>query len=190
MITLPDDKFRESTNLNPKEIGLLSLLREDLATHRNDPTSQGFMAVAVHRLGNAAKDLRPRPLFFAGKLVYRLVNRIVEWLTGITILHTTSVGRRVRIWHHSGIVVNANSVGNDVVLRQGTTVGQRFSGGGRPVIGDGVNIGCNAVILGGIVVGEGAVIGAMSLVVNDVPAHSMVTAAKATVKTLNKAPTN
>lgn len=178
----PDDITRESTNLNPKGISLFSLIREDLATHRNDPISQGFMALAIHRLGNAAIDLRPKLLARMASVLYKVCARFVEWITGITILRTTMVGRRVHIWHHGGIIINASYIGDDVVLRQGTTLGQRFSGGDRPVVENQVNIGCNAVILGGIVVGEGSVIGAMSLVVNDIPPRSIVTAPKASVR--------
>jgi len=42
-----------------------------------------------------------------------------------------------------------------------------------PVIGDFVEIGANAVILGGIRIGDHAVIGAGSVVVDDIPAYAI-----------------
>jgi serine O-acetyltransferase len=33
------------------------------------------------------------------------------------------LGRRVRIWHHGGIVLHARSIGNDVHIRHNTTFG-------------------------------------------------------------------
>ena len=63
-------------------------------------------------------------------------------------------------------------------LRQSTTIGNKTladgSESGCPVLGDGVDVGANAVILGAIQIGEGAVIGAGSVVVKDVPAGAVM----------------
>jgi serine O-acetyltransferase len=167
---LPEWK-RGTRNQNPPGISLLALLREDLRTHRGRLHEQGFWAVAVHRLGNSRMSIRPRLARLPFSLLYRFLEKWVEWTCGISLPYTVKLGRRVRIWHHSGIILAARSIGNDVQIRQNTTLGvtRTLHNHESPVIEDGVDIGCGAVILGGIVVGRGAVIGANAVVLHDVP---------------------
>lgn len=159
---------------NPGDISFWKLIAEDFVTHRRDPLSQGFWAISVHRFGTAVRGVRLRYVRAVLVLIYRVINRVVEWCTGITILHSTEVGRRVHIWHHSGIIINARSIGNEVVIRQNTTIGERYDGSALPVIENNVDIGCGAVILGNIVVGEYSSIGANSVVLHDVPSRAAV----------------
>lgn len=156
-------------NLNPKDISFFSLISEDLRVHRNDPISQGFVAIFVHRLANLIKGVRFSVVRKVLWVFYLIINRFVEYGTGITILHYTKVGRRVHIWHHSGIVLNGAEIGNDVIVRQNTTIGELVGVEGRPVIEDGVDIGCGAVMLGPIRIGKSSVIGANAVVLIDVP---------------------
>ena len=46
-----------SRNENPRGIGLLALLAEDYRTHDRHLLEPGFLAVAVHRLGNARMEV-------------------------------------------------------------------------------------------------------------------------------------
>jgi serine O-acetyltransferase len=90
----------------------------------------------------------------------------------------------VVIEHQHGIIVHGDAViGDDCILRHGVTIGNRTLDRPHdaPRIGDGVNIGAGAKILGGVVVGDGAQIGANSVVVNDVPPHSTATGIPARV---------
>ena len=60
--------------------------------------------------------------------------------------YTVRLGRRVRIWHHSGMILNARSIGDDVHIRQNTTFGVvRRAARSIPTIGDRVDIGCGVV---------------------------------------------
>src|SRR2546428_6307956 len=95
-----------SRNLNPPGIGFLALLREDLRIHEGNLFEQGFWAVAVHRFGNWRMGLRK---FFRVPftLLYRFLYKWVEWTCGITLPYTVKLGRRVRIWHHSGMILHA-----------------------------------------------------------------------------------
>ena len=54
-------------------------------------------------------------------------------------------------------------------LRQGVTIGNRVADGAVPVIGDDVDFGAYAQVLGGVRIGNGCHIGAMSVVLCDVP---------------------
>lgn len=97
--------------------------------------------------------------------------------------YTVPIGRRVRIWHHGGIVIHARAIGNDVTLRHNTTLGVARAGENwdLPVIGDRVDIGCGGCILGDVRVGDDSVIGASAVVIHDVPARGVAVGAPARV---------
>lgn len=78
----------------------------------------------------------------------------------------------LHLYHPFGSIINAERVGNNVRIRNNTTIGNK--NGRRPVIGDNVEIGANVVIIGGVTVGDNAVIGAGSVVVKDVPDRCVV----------------
>jgi serine O-acetyltransferase len=172
-----------SHNLNPPGIGLLSLLKEDLRTHEGDPFEQGFWAVAVHRFGNWRMGVRPKALRAPFSLLYRLLFKWVQWTCGITLPYTVRVGRRVRLWHHGGMVLHAERIGDDVHVRQNTTFGiaRRDRLHELPVIEDRCDIGCGAVVLGPVTVGHDSAVGANAVVVKDVPPHSLAVGVPAEV---------
>lgn len=82
-----------------------------------------------------------------------------------------TLGRRFKIEHFGGIIISGDAVfGDDVVIRNGVTVGLRHTGiRGSPVIGDRVDIGAGAKILGNIRIGHDVAIGANAVVITDVP---------------------
>ena len=102
--------------------------------------------------------------------------KLSQWLGGIMLPYTVRVGRRVRLDHFGGMILVAQTIGDDVIIRQNTTFG--ISGlrdtTSRPVIGNRVEIGAGAVIVGGIHIGDEAIIGANSVVTKDVPAGAIV----------------
>jgi serine O-acetyltransferase len=166
---------RGDRNDNPPGVGLFRLLREDLRTHEGNLFEQGFWAVAVHRFGNWRMGL-PRVLRPPFTLLYRFLFKVVEWTCGITLPYTTRLGRRVRIWHHSGMILHARSIGDDVHIRHNTTFGvvRRDRNNEIPVIEDRVDLGCGVSVLGDVVVGHDSVIGANAVVLADVPAGATV----------------
>lgn len=165
---------RGDHNENPPDIGLWALLKEDLRTHEGDLFEQGFWAVAVHRFGNWRMGL-PKILRFPFTLLYRFLFKLVEWTCGITLPYTVKLGRRVRIWHHSGMILHARSIGNDVHLRHNTTFGvvRRDHNREIPVIEDRVDIGCGVCVLGNVIVGHDSIIGSNAVVLADVPPYSV-----------------
>ena len=167
-------------NANPAGVGLWRLLAEDLSTHDGDVFEQGFWAVAVHRFGNWRMGL-PRLIRPPFTLAYRLLFKWVEWTCGITLPYTTRLGRRVRLWHHSGMILHARAIGDDVHIRHNTTFGVARRGDNRriPVIGDRVDIGCGVCILGGVRVGDDCVVGANAVVLADVPSGHVAVGAPA-----------
>ncbi|MEE4120267.1 MAG: hypothetical protein V2I65_14765 [Paracoccaceae bacterium] len=165
-----------SFDANPREIGFWALVAEDRATQEHGLWSQGFWALFWHRFGNWRMGVRPKLLRAPLSILYRLMARLGERSGGIQLPYTVVVGRRVRIEHFGGMILIAQRIGDDVTIRQNTTFGivRTSETGRRPVIGDGVDIGVNAAILGPVRVGDGAVIGAGAVVVRDVPPGATV----------------
>ena len=183
--------MRGDVNQNPPGMGLWALLREDRRTHDGKWLEQGFWAVAVHRFGNWRMGVRPRVLRLPFTVLYKFLNKWVEWTCGISLPYTVKLGRRVRIWHHGGMILGARSIGDDVHIRQNTTFGVARRGDHRslkPIIEDRVDIGCGAVIVGAITVGHDSQIGANAVVLKDVPPYSVCVGVPAKViKTLEPA---
>jgi putative colanic acid biosynthesis acetyltransferase WcaB len=101
-------------------------------------------------------------------ILYRV---LFTWLLGIELPWRTRVGSGLKIYHGVGLVINDDVVlGNSVTLRNGVTLGHRFPGDGVPVIGDRVEVGANAVIIGGVRIGNDARIAPGALVLTDIPA--------------------
>lgn len=155
---------------------LLNQILSDYRTHNRDWHSPGFQALAVQRLGHWAHT-EPNPFVrIPTRRVYKRLARMMRRWHGIELHEHTRIGEKLRIDHQNGIVIHGNAViGDNCVIRQGVTIGskcvpvadQRHI---APRIGNNVDIGCGAVIIGGITVGDNAVIGANAVVNKDVPA--------------------
>jgi serine O-acetyltransferase len=173
----PETQTRElnrgDRNLNPTGIGFLGLLREDYRNHGSTLFEQGFWAVSVHRFGNWRMGF-PKLVRAPLTVLYRMMYLFVEIAAGISLPYTVRLGRRVRIWHHSGIILHAHSIGDDCHIRQNTTMGIASTDRHLdiPTIGDRVDIGCGACILGAVTVGDDCKIGANAVVLDDIPAGS------------------
>jgi serine O-acetyltransferase len=167
---------RGDRNVNPPGIGLLELLAEDFRTHDSDPLEPGFWAVAVHRFGNWRMGIRPKAIRTPLSIAYKVASRSINWMWGIDLGYTVKLGRRVRIWHHGGIVLSARSIGDDVHIRHNTTMGvaRRSEITKRPTVESGVDIGVGACILGDVTIGHDSVVGANAVVVSSFPPHSRI----------------
>lgn len=153
-------------------MSLWSLIRSDLAANRGHVKT--LVILFWFRLLNPIARRKGSLLWYLCiplMLTYRV---IVEYLLCIELRLATVVGAALKIEHAFGLVINDHAViGNRVHLRHCTTIGcvklPDGSQGPSPVIEDDVEIGSNAVILGGITIGRGAKIGAGSVVVKSVP---------------------
>ena len=146
--------------------------RADLQRYPSRPwlREQSVWAVAVYRFGRRVDGRKPGWIRWLLTRFYWLAFRIVETLTGISIPKSVDIGPGLRIFHFGNIFIHPDvKMGAGCTLRQGVTVGNRREGGSVPVVGDGVEFGAYAQVLGGVRVGDGARIGAMSVVLADVP---------------------
>lgn len=132
---------------------------------------QSLLAVAVLRLGHWCEELPPGAKRKVATKLYWPAYRVAETITGIGLTKGVAVGGGLRI-HHFGSIFVAEGVriGERCTMRQGVTIGERVDGGPLPVLGDDVELGAFAQVLGGITIGDGAKIGALSVVLQDVPA--------------------
>jgi len=158
------------TNQNPPGISFPALIAEDFATHGHDPLSPGFWSLAVCRFGNWRMSVKPRALRGPLTMAYRAARHAVIALWGIDLPYNSQIGRRLRIVHHGGFFLGAWSVGDDVTIRHCATIGLIRRGDDRaPIIGDRVEIGPGACIVGDITVGDDAYVGPNAVVTQDVP---------------------
>lgn len=131
---------------------------------------QSIWAIALYRWGHG---LFQQPASWRKRIlvrIYWLGFRLIETLTGISLPHNVQIGGGLRIHHFGNIFINPGVViGRNCTLRQGVTIGNRVAGGPVPVIGDDVDFGSYAQVLGGVHIGNGVRIGAMSVVLRDVP---------------------
>ena len=83
----------------------------------------------------------------------------------------------LHLHHPFSTIINASSVGNHVIIRHNTTIGNKgthHTKGARPVIGNNVDIGAGVIIIGNITIGDNVIIGAGTLINKDIPADSVV----------------
>lgn len=96
-----------------------------------------------------------------------------RFLAGFEIYYSAEIGKGLKINHGLGLVVGARvKIGNNVLLHQGVTLGDKD--GGRPIISDNVIIYAGAKVLGNIRIGEHAVIGSNCVCFIDVPENKRV----------------
>jgi serine O-acetyltransferase len=159
-------------------------IRRDLAAHRGDWGAQGFWALAVYRFGRWRYTVRPALLRKALSLVYRVSYKLVQILTGIELPCEVPIGRGFVIEHSGGIVVSGFArFCENCRIRNGVVVGlARIEDPCAPQIGDHVDVGAGAKLLGNIRIGNHVRIGANAVVLCDVPDHSIAVGVPAIVK--------
>ena len=109
-------------------------------------------------------------LFYEYKL-YRLCRKY-----GIEIKTNTRIGEGFCMIHPYNITVSPFAIlGKNVNMYKGSTIGVNTGNPkGAPVIGNCVQIGINATVIGGITIGDDVLIAPNAFVNEDVPSHSVV----------------
>ena len=159
-------------------------IREDWRTHNCDWSRWGFWALVVYRFGRWRYGIRVRALRAPLSFAYKVGKFWADALSGVEMPAETVIGRRFCIEHGGGIVISGDAVfGDDCVVRNGVTVGLRHRGErGSPVLGDRVDIGAGAKLLGPIRIGNDVAIGANAVVLCDVPDGCVAVGIPAKVK--------
>ena len=163
---------------------LLRNIRADLAAHDGQWGRQGFWAMAVYRYGRWRYTVRPAPLRKLASIPYRLMYKLVQVLAGIDLPCEVRLGRNFVIDHYGGIVISGYSVfGDNCRIRNGVVVGlSQVDDPCAPRIGNNVDIGAGAKLLGRIVIGDNVQVGANAVVLRNVPSNSIAVGVPAVVK--------
>ena len=143
------------------------LIRSDLAANKGNV--KALTVLPLFRVTHAVRqDSRlPRPIRLQTVAAYRF---LTEGVLGVELRSGARVGPGVRLDHGVGLVVHDDAVlGSHVLLRHNVTIGVARVGGACPVIGDRVEFGAGAVVVGDITIGDGAHVGANAVVTRDVP---------------------
>jgi len=159
-------------------------IRRDLQAHGGNFGAQGFWAMVVYRFGRWRYGVRPVLVRKLCSLVYRILYKLVQIVTGIELPCEAEVGRNFVIDHFGGIVVSGYArFGDNCRIRNGVVVGlARTDDPCAPVIGDNVDIGAGAKVLGRIRIGNNVLIGANAVVTCDVPDDSIAVGVPAVIK--------
>jgi serine O-acetyltransferase len=162
-------------NLWTRRLPMFENIRADYRAHGSDWSAQGFWAMAVYRLGRWRYTVRPPLLRKAFSLLYKVLFKLVQVVAGIEVPCEAKVGKNFIIDHSGGIVVSGYArFGDNCRIRTGVVVGlARVDDPCAPVIGNNVDIGAGAKVLGRIVIGDNVNIGANSVVTRDVPSNSI-----------------
>lgn len=159
-------------------------IRDDLRTYDGDWGAQGFWAMAVYRFGRWRYHVRPTIIRKLCSLIYHLLYKCVQIVTGIELPCEVVVGRNFVIDHFGGIIISGYSkFGDNCRIRNGVVVGIRRVGENiAPTVGNNVDIGSGAKLLGPIKIGNDVLIGANAVVLSDVPDQSIAVGVPAVVK--------
>jgi serine O-acetyltransferase len=162
-------------NGNPPDIGPFALLAEDFRTYEKDPLAAGFWAVTVHRMGNWRMSIKQKWLRAPATVAYRAAYRGVIALWGIDLPYNMKIGRRFRLGHHGCVHIGAREIGDDVIIQHSVTIGLiRHKTLRFPSIGNRVEIGPGAAIVGSIHIGDDSFVGANTVVGRDLLPSSKV----------------
>lgn len=159
---------------------------EDMRAAREGPFSLGFWALQVYRFGHLRYRFKSRLVRWPLAALHLVLAKLAEIICGVEIGVSARIGRRLVIEHSGGIVIHGQAtLGDDCIIRQGVTIGNRRHSAPliAPTIGSRVSIGAGAKLLGDIRIGDGAEIGANAVVLQDVPAGAVAVGVPARVIT-------
>jgi serine O-acetyltransferase len=163
---------------------LFKNIRSDLAAHGGDWGAQGFWALCVYRFGQWRYSVRPSLLRKPLSLIYKVLFKFIQIITGIELPCEVPIGKGFVIEHSGGIVISGFArFGENCRIRNGVVIGlARVSEPCAPRFGDNVDIGAGAKVLGNIRIGDNVLIGANAVVITDVPSNSIAVGVPAVIK--------
>ena len=163
-----------------------SAFQEDLAHYggRVRWSDRALWAIAVYRLGRRILAVHNETVRRLLLIPFLPLARFVETITRTSLPVFADIGGGLRIPSCGMIFIHSDVViGRNCTLCHGVTVGNTRENGATPILGDDVEIGAYAQILGSVRVGDRVKIASMTVVLQDVPAGSVVFGIPARIRT-------
>jgi serine O-acetyltransferase len=159
-------------------------IKADLLAYQGNFGAQGFWVMLVYRFGRWRYSVRPAILRKLFSLLYKVLYKFIQIITGIELPCEVEIGNNFIIDHFGGIVVSGFATfGDNCRIRNGVVVGlKNVENLGAPNIGNNVDIGAGAKVLGRIRIGNNVLIGANAVVITDVPDNSIAVGVPAVIK--------
>lgn len=159
---------------------------------KSDPASRNTISIillypSIHAIFfyRIAHFLNNLHLYFLA----RLISQLTRFFTGIEIHPGAIIGKGLFIDHGMGVVIGETTIiKDDVKMYHGVTLGGRGSTPGKrhPTIGNNVEIGAGAKVLGNIEIGDNVKVGANAVVLKDVPTNHLAIGIPAKIREDNK----
>jgi serine O-acetyltransferase len=159
-------------------------IRDDFRAHNRDWGAQGFWVMVVYRFGRWRYGIKPVLLRKLFSFLYKLLFKFIQIITGIELPCEVQIGHNFVIDHFGGIIISGYACfGDNCRIRNGVVVGlRRVEEKAAPIIGDNVDIGAGAKVLGPVHIGNNVVIGANAVVLSDVPDNCIAAGVPALIK--------
>jgi serine O-acetyltransferase len=151
-------------------------VRADAARYRDRGgclKSLGFWVGFSHRAGSWIAGIRPAPLRFALAAGHRATVLTLQLCRNLEIPRTAPIGSGLCLPNPYGIVMpSAVEIGSGCTIYQGVTLGLGPLPG-CPRLGNNVRLMPGSRILGGVTLGDGVEVGANAVVTQDLPAGTL-----------------
>lgn len=159
-------------------------IRQDLNNYRGDWAAQGFWVMLVYRFGRWRYTINNVIARKFCSVIYKVLYKFIQIITGVELPCEVELGENFLIDHFGGIVISGYAkFGDNCRIRNGVVVGlKNVDEPCAPQIGNNVDIGAGAKLLGRITIGDNVSIGANSVVLIDVPDNAIAVGVPAMIK--------
>lgn len=135
------------------------------------------IVIKIYRLGNKTYKLKNPIVKKFYNILYKVSYfTISKLLFNCEILAKANIGKNLQLPHHgNGVIIDNATIGDNVIIRPQVIIGKTIKGGSKaPTIGNNVDIGVGAKVLGNITIGDNVMIGANAVILKDVPSNCTV----------------
>lgn len=152
----------------------------------------GLQATLTYRIGSFSQRSMGGSRVFSkacgilSGLLYVVLSKISQTVTGIWIDPAAEVGPGLYIGHFGGVIIGPCKIGENCNIAHGVTLGRSGVGTseGRPRVGDRVSVATGAKVLGKINIGDDCLIGANTVVVKSLPDRAVAVGSPARIVSL------
>ncbi|MDM5211563.1 serine acetyltransferase [Peribacillus sp. NJ4] len=144
---------------------------------------------SIYRYGHWVFYIKNPIIRFIFNIPYKfLFFTVSKMLFNAEIYPKAKIGKNLQLPHHgNGVIIDDATIGDNVIIRPQVIIGKTFKGGSKcATIGNNVDIGVGAKILGNISIGDNVKIGALAVVIKDVPSNVTVVGIPAEIVSRSK----